>query len=246
VESYDYVLNGSPITFAIIEVDGVFVDLAVFDSNIMDFGLYTDVTTARDVLYSVIGYLGLTPPPKPIAPVPVPTPTPAPTPVPVPTPTPAPTPVPAPAPTPPKPVVAPPPTPPPTPLPKTYVGMKIEEIPKELFDYLKNVIINEIEKYNAQQTYFRINYSFNSDLGISVSGKDNWILLGTSGLSLTYPFKQFVINEYIYAPMQPPTYDYLAKRVKDVIVNNIITNVNNFVKGITFYNTRTFELKKVG
>lgn len=98
MESYDYVLNGSPITFAIIEVDGVFVDLAVFDSNVMDFGLYTDVTTARDVLYSVIGYLGLTPPPKPIAPVPTPTPTP--------------TPVPAPAPTPPKPVVAPPIAPP--------------------------------------------------------------------------------------------------------------------------------------
>jgi hypothetical protein len=105
VESYDYVLNGSPITFAIIEVDGVFVDLAVFDSNIMDFGLYTDVTTARDVLYSVIGYLGLTPPPTPIAPVPTPTPPKPPIPVPPPTP------------------ITPPPPPPPPPIKYATTGL---------------------------------------------------------------------------------------------------------------------------
>lgn len=196
------------------------------------------------------------PAPTPTPPPPIPIPPPIP---PMPTPPPRPSPIYptyAPPPTPPAPITPtmpiPEPEPPPTPLPATYEGMQPTEIPAELYDYLKQVVISEIENYNAQQEYYQINYSWSgsflgepADLNISVSGKDDWIILGTSGLQLTYQWANFILQEYIHAPIQPPTYEYMAQRVKAVIIDNILTNVNNFIKGKTLYNTKTFQLVTV-
>ena len=160
---------------------------------------------------------------------------------------------------------APTPTVTPTPTPTTVapapavIGKTPADIPSEVWDYLASQLDYEMKQLNTyyNQKYIQVNYTFSGDfyghpanVEVSVSGYDDWIILGVSLPKWTYTWGYLIAMEYFYAPSwfnnQPPTLEYMKQRVVDMIIENLKQNIYTYFNGkVTVYNTKTFQVLTV-
>ena len=138
----------------------------------------------------------------------------------------------------------------------TLTIVRVAPSPSSIINDLKTYLQQKINELNAlyQVNYpLQISYSFNElldsydkNLNVIVGAMSGWVLMGATSLNLTYSWADFIGLEYVYAPLDKLTYDYMRSRTVDVIIDNLKTNINLQLSKHewSFYNPTTGQIVK--